>query len=264
MGLRLLRRYDALQRLITIDNLNTVWTKRSTLPAELSIPEFKNQDHLQLLHTVNNFVTKIEPDPHGNVEVLYHHAKQNGGLCCFGMAALYFHALCLNHIKARLVILKRNIFDPYDSHTTVEVRCDDRWIIFDPTFMVSFEQNDQLVGAQDIHQALQNGNGHHIRPITYGSGAYPAQLDNYYIHWLPLFNNVFVMNALQLPSLTKLPPWRFWLGPISYCQQPTCDRNYHLKFHQNLYIGVVVIQPILVMLMSSALWGYLFLQYFIV
>jgi hypothetical protein len=150
-------------------------------------------------------VTKIESGPEAPAGAILDHLDQGGGLLCAGLARLYAATLVANGQEARVVSLSRNFPDRSDSHTTVEVRQDGRWVIFDPTFNLSFIREGVLQGAEEIHRALIDGTASEIHVVRYPPGRYPGRLERQAVHWLPLFNNVYALDPSE-GWLAKLPP----------------------------------------------------------
>ncbi|HSB80864.1 MAG TPA: hypothetical protein VLM91_18940, partial [Candidatus Methylomirabilis sp.] len=136
----------------------------------------------------------------------------------------------------------------------VEVLVGGRWVIADPTFHVGFEKGGELVGAQAIAVSLQDGSYAGIRPRFYGPVKYPARLETYYLHWLPLFGNVFVPDANSRRSLwRRMPPFRYWYGPRMYFQRMRTLSYEHLRFQDRLYFTLIVLVP-LTLLLAACAW----------
>jgi len=121
-------------RLIAAERLADVAVRPSEVrDSDLVAREFSGRDPVELLRAVMNGVTRVGPDPPGGVRQILEHAQAGGGLVCFGMAHLYAAAARGNGLQARIIGLSRNLGDRYDAHTTVEVRQEGRWVLFDPT-----------------------------------------------------------------------------------------------------------------------------------
>lgn len=242
-------------RLIVVERLADVVPQPfGAQDADLLAREFPGRDPAELLRAVMNGVTRVGPDPRGGVRQFLEHAKAGGGLVCFGMAHLYAAAAQGNGLQARTIALSRNLGDRYDAHTTVEVRHEGRWVLFDPTFNVSFARDGILLGAEEIQKAFLDGTFPAIAPVFYGPVRYPARLEAGSLPWLPLFNNVFVLDA-QRGVLAKLPPLRYWLGPRIYVKALPGHPNEHVRFVNTLYWASSAFLPLLglAMLVLSAL-----------
>ncbi len=230
-------------RLIAVERLADVVPRPFGLQDSTRVAqEFSERDPVALLRAVMNGVTRVGPDPRGSARDLLAHVKAGEGLVCFGMAHLYAAAAQGNGLQARIVGLSRNLGDRYDAHTTVEVRQDGRWVLFDPTFNVSFSRNGILLGAEEIQRALLEGTHQTIVPIFYGPVKYPARLETYYMDWLSLFNNVFVLDAGE-GGLAKLPPIRYWFGPRIFIQATASHPSEHIRFWNDLYLWSSAILP---------------------
>jgi hypothetical protein len=251
----ILRQQGAYARFTAVEDLAAIQTPLyQTGGYEQLKQDFQSNDQQVLLSQVMNTVQKMGPHPSGSVLEIYQHVLNGGGAVCSGMASLYSNILWLNGIQARQVMLRRNMFDVYDLHITVEVFDNDRWVIYDPTFNVSFQKHDRLLGAQEIKESLYDGSFEEIEPVFYGDVLYPARLETYYMHWLPLFNNVFVHQADQ-NVLTKLPPFRYWLGPKYYYQPVNEQGQYQYRIQDDLYFTVVVIMPLaMVLICFGIVW----------
>ncbi len=245
-GIWLLRNHSAFARFESVRDLQSVVPAHDPRGLEVLAKEYQNPDYLKLLEQVMNSVRKCEPGPSADALEAFNHARRGRGLGCAGMANLYFNVLRLNGFKARQVYLSRACFDNTDTHVTVEVLVDSKWVIADPTFHVGFERDGELVGAQAISRSLRDGSLNEIKPRFYGPVRYPKRLYSYYIPWQSLFNNVFIVDRDQPsePLWTRIPPSRYWCGPVMYFQQDPGISYEHLKFQDRLYFFFVVLLPV--------------------
>jgi len=225
------------------------------------IPQNNPDAAIYHLRNVMNKVRKVAHTPSRDISSLLAYVKSGGGLDCSGMADLYLDELLENHIKARQISLFRDLGDMYDSHATVEVYLNGKWVIFDPTFNISFTKNGVLIGAEDIHQALIHGTFGDIKPVFYGEVEYPARVDKYYMHWLSLYNNVFVAGNGDIPFIKKMPPLRYWLGPVCYYQENPRWHNHDIDLHEGIYFVAVVLLPIFIMVLGFLLVALLLLAW---
>jgi len=240
-----LQAYGVAVRLFVVERLADVVPQPFRVQdSDLLAHEFSGRDPVELLRAVMNSVTRVGPDPSGGVREFLAHAKAGGGLVCFGMAHLYAAAASGNGLQARIIGLSRNLGDRYDAHTTVEVRQNGRWVLFDPTFNVSFARDGILLGAEEIQKAFLDGTFQSITPVSYRPVVYPARLDAGLLTLLPLFNNVFVLDA-QRERLVKLPPFRYWLGPRIYVKTLPGHPNEHVRFVNTLYWIASAFLPLL-------------------
>ena len=190
------------------------------------------------------------------IQDIFDHAQSGGGLTCAGMSELFLHALRLQGYKARKLFVVKSIGDPYVTHTLVEVFENNKWVIYDPTFNVSFKKNDQLLSAVDICKSLLDGSFKDIEPIFYGEVAYPARLETYPIYWLAHFNNVlmfkygdyssswFIRNTLQLIT-------RYWQGPVLYYFAPNGKPNDYLELINWFYFIFTCVLPLFTIFLGT-------------
>lgn len=260
-GIFLLRRHGMFVRLAHVEDLSQARTTFNIEDLQVLEKIFQGDDPQRLLEQVMNEVSQAEDFAASDVNAIYDHVQQGGGLICTGMATFYSTALQANHIEARRVVLKRDQFDIYDTHTTVEVLVDGRWVIFDPTFNVSFTKNGRLIGAQAVTAALFDGTFNEIEPVFYGDVSYPVRLGDYYMHWLLLFNNVFVADVPNRDVIAKLPPFRYWWGPVYYFEESTFQQGFHYQFQNQLYFWLVVVVPAMISAAVFAVFILLVLQF---
>lgn len=262
-GILLLRNHGCWARPIAVNDLARINANYSYDPNVLEsfANEFTCKDPVILLQQTMNSVNKIEKTDYSNAWEAYSIAKSGKGLLCDGMAEIYLATLTSNGIPSRMVVLRKNIFEIYDTHATVEVFKDNRWVIYDPTFNCSFEKNGQLIGAQEISDSLYDGTAVSIKPVFYGEVKYPARLEEYYIDWLPLYNNVSVMDNSSRCVLFKLPPLRYWKGSVEYYEQKTSFPSNHMEYTETIYRFIIVILPVVIILLAITLMIILFRVY---
>ena len=256
-GVSLLRHYDAFYRTVPVEDFNALeYHFHYQTPPQ--IKSFIGESPVQIMQKIMNFVDQKKPGRQKSdyVQDIYDHAKTGGGLTCAGMSELFLHALRLQGYKARKLFVVKSIGDPAATHTLVEVFQDGKWIIYDPTFNVSFQRNGHLLGATDIAKSLLDGSFKNIKPIFYGEVAYKARLETYPIYWLAHFNNVllfkhadyssswFIRNSAQLV-------FRYWDGPVLYYFAPTGTPNDYLELLNWFYFFFTCVGPLLFLGLSS-------------
>ena len=183
-------------------------------------------------------------------EELLKFAAKGGGVLCYGMAVLFQYVLSALGIYSRILILYSNLFNSSEIHATVEVLLDGKWVVFDPTFHISFTDTDNnLLSATDIRENLFTGRFQDNNIKFYGEVAYPIRVDKYYINIFLMFNNIFVLEQGNLNLLAMIPPWRYWYGPKLYYQKLALESDQHLRFWQWLYLIIVLIIPISLILL---------------
>lgn len=206
--------------------------------------DLQGNDPVQLMRRVMNRVHKVGRSPMGDAAALYAHAQSGGGLTCGGMAALLDHTLRANRIPSRIVQLKRHLLDRFDTHVVVEALTDGEWIVLDPTFNVTYEIDGRRLGVEELAHGVRSGAIVQVQPHFHGQVAYPVRLNAYDTDWRPLFNNVLLAQPPGEPDLfRKLPPLRYWYGPVTYYLAGTGSTG-HLELCDSLYFTVVVVLPI--------------------
>lgn len=233
-GISLLRRYDVFYKTTPIKNFDTL--EYASYPALSDVKNHKNSFPKHIMRQVMNSVSK--------------------GHNCNDMSELFLHALRKQGYKARKLFVVKSIGDQHVTHTLVEVFENNKWVIYDPTFNVSFEKNGQLLGAIEISKSLLDGSFGQIKPIFYGNVVYPARLETYPIYWLAHFNNVlmfkhhnyssswFIRNTFQLIT-------RYWQGPVLYYFSPTGKPNDYLELINWFYFIFTFILPGFILSLSA-------------
>jgi hypothetical protein len=144
---------------------------------------------------------------------LLKHMISNKSLLCGEIAKLYGYILHLAGFNVRLITISRSIFDAFDRHTTIEIWDEKRqkWVITDPTFNVSFKDNNDFLSSDEIYDLIHSGNFDSIKVIHSNPTRYEIKLDNYYISVFSLFDNVYFIKSIQHLTINELPPLR-WLN----------------------------------------------------
>ncbi len=244
VGLDLLLSAGMTVRPIGVADLDRVETGWDAQAAQVLAPELKGGDPEALLARVMNLVPRVGPGPLNGVDRIYAHVKRGGGLLCAGMSELYFNALRLNGYRARIVAMRRSLFNPSDTHTSVEVFVDGAWRLYDPTFHVAYRMNGRYLDAEQIREVLHHGDYRAIEPVFLGEVRYPARLGTYYMNWLPLYNHVWVEDARPHRFL-QLPPLRYWFGPVGYYATGGGVSAAGMRFFAAFYAVFVAVLPLL-------------------
>jgi hypothetical protein len=149
---------------------------------------------------------------------LMHLAREGTGMTCGSMSLMLEEALLALEVNARTVQLFRTNFNRLDTHVVVEVRLQERWVVLDPTFNLTYESTDGTpLGIAEIQKSLANSQSDAVTPVYHGDRAYPARLSEYPLNWQVLFANAYVNKPCRdCPWWKRLPPMRFWLGPARY------------------------------------------------
>lgn len=240
---------------VRVDDLASVVPSYPANPAEEEFARrFEGDDPVEIMAKVRDAVTCVDDDP-GTEDptALLEHVDNGGGLVCTGLASIYRAALEANGFDARIVVLSRFLTDPFDTHTTVEVREGDRWVIYDPTFGVTFERAGRRLGAQDVKRALIEGGIEEVEPRSQDDGSsYPARLDAYYMDWTSLFSNVVVREPAP-SSWAKLPIVRWWAGEQRYYEVTRGHQGRNTVFLDALYWTAAVVLPAIALALLVAI-----------
>ncbi|MFI4860140.1 MAG: transglutaminase domain-containing protein [Phycisphaerales bacterium JB063] len=172
---------------------------------------------------------------------------------CGEIAALYREALAVLGIDSRPVMLRKNVFDPHDSHVSVEAHLDGRWVLIDPTFNATFTDDaGQALGAQAIKSLLFKGQRQSITPQVHGRALCPLALDDYYVDVFACFNNVFIIHDPPAPALCKLPLLCYALGPQWHYEKLPDESAAHLNLWRHLYLAAALTVPTFALLSIAA------------
>lgn len=263
-GIYILRSYDIFYRTQSVSNFNVLeYRFTQNIPNELY--QLKANTPEKIMTNVMNFVDQKYSDvcTSYNLKDLYNHAYKGGGLNCNGMSELFVYVLHLCGFKARKIFVVKNLGMQEVTHTLVEVRQEGRWVIYDPTFNVSFSKNNQLLGVVEIAQALFCDNWQSIQPIFYGQVAYKARIETYPFYWLTHFNNILLFDpgTLLNNSFYKiiLLPVRYWYGPVLYYYSLSGNANNYLLVLDKLYFFIIFILPVFILILFFFLMVCIFL-----
>jgi hypothetical protein len=172
-------------------------------------------------------------------------AVQSGsGALCDNMCSIYLAAAGASDSPARVVWLFKDLFSG-DTHSVVEVLRDGKWVLLDPTFGVSYQdRRGAWLSAQDIKERLFKGEYRAVNAVyVAGDVSYPPRLGEYYMNFLPLFNNVFVVGKRPSSVMAMLPPFRYWFGTKLYYELLPGESARHIALAQHLYFVAVVVLP---------------------
>ncbi len=257
-AIRIMMRGSAFVRLVEVDSLQDVEVEQMPFLREyqesISGESWAtSQDELLksmgALRWCMNRVRNYRPDPVGAEDpvALLKAVEAGKATLCGGMAAIFQHVLAAVGMQSRTVLLQSSIFNPYDAHTTVEVKLNGKWVIMDPTFHVTFTGPEgNWLSAQEIRNKMFSAVQHDIKINFHGDVTYPIRLENYYLSVLHCFNNVFIIANSKSMMLLKLPPLRYWFGPKQFFQKLPLESASHLVVMQQCYYVTSVILPMLI------------------
>ena len=146
---------------------------------------------------------------------LYRLGSSGTPFACGSMALLMNDALSALGYKARLVMIYRTDFSQTDTHAVVEVYLGSKWVLFDPTFNITYMHEGNLLGIEEVQNLLASKGPSSVAIKYYGARSYPVRIDNYYIDWRPIFSNAYVIDKKN-NFWAELPPFRWWYGPKYY------------------------------------------------
>lgn len=165
---------------------------------------------LAILSWSMNQVGKVENYSAPSSWQMLEAARAGRGLICGGMAQVFHDALIANGIPARIVLFRRDIFDAYDSHVSVEAFVNGKWRLYDPTFHFYIDRNGERLSALEARASLYTNHHGEAKIINLGPTRYPARLDNYYIKFPYLIDNVFIQYLIDNVFIQS----GIWLGPV--------------------------------------------------
>lgn len=230
---------------------------------------FSGRSSQEIMQSVMNFAKgkRVGFLRSENIKDIFEHAKRGYKLTCNGMSELFIHALRRQGYKARKLFVVKSIGDQHATHTLVEVFENNKWVIYDPTFNVSFKKNGELLGAVEIANSLEDGSFKDIEPIFYGEVAYPARLEAYPIYWLAHFNNVLLFKYGIYSSSwwlqnTVCLPLRYWQGPVLYYYSSSGNANDYLSLINWFYFFFICLLPAFILLLVIILISLVAIQVF--
>jgi hypothetical protein len=254
MSIYYVKKNGIFARLIAVENLSEYETEFDTSTAAIISSEIKGGSEEEIRENLMNRVTNTGSDHSDSPIVLLEQTKNGKGMICGGLASVYYNALNGQGYKARMVKLLRQSVHTLDVHQTVEVWQDGAWKISDPTFNVEFWKNENRIGAEEIQKSVISGDYKDVEFRFMGEVRYPARLNEYYLNWQPLFNNVLIMGRSVYSAqmrfgafLAKVPPFRYWFGPLYFYQMDSVDQH---ALNKAVYFMAMVVLPLLLVFLA--------------
>lgn len=245
------KNYGIFARLIMVSDLSARETEFSSEVVSKFGEKFHGRDVHQIRNRIMQEVKTAEGSAFDSSLDLMDLIQSGRGLLCGGMSAVYFNSLVAQGYRARIVSWFRHQGITPDSHITVEIFENGRWVLYDPTFNTAFLKDGTRLGAKELQNIFLTENSSRVKLDFFGEVNYPARLEDYYINWQPLVNNVFVVGRSVSISrdrfglfLAKFPPFRYWFGPV-YFYEKYFQADPH-KLNKALYFFSMVILPIMV------------------
>jgi len=247
----LVKNYGIFARLVMVPDLSEMKTEFAPEAVEAFGKKFPGKDIHQIRNHIMQEVKIVEGSNFDSSLDLVELIESGKGLVCGGMSGVYFNSLVAQGHKARIVSWFRHSGMTTHAHITVEVFENGRWVLYDPTFNTAFLKDQKRLGAKDLQKTFLVENSSHVKLEFFGEVNYPARLDGYYINWQPLVNNIFVVGRSVSISrdrfgffLAKVPPFRYWFGPV-YFYEKDMQVDPH-KLNKTLYLFSMVILPVIV------------------
>lgn len=222
-------------------------------------PEEKSIKALQwLMGKINSYPVHTNIRKNSSSALLGLIEQDKKGLICYNMAQLYSDILYAAGVQSRIVFLQRNIFDMRDTHATVEAFINGRWVIFDPTFGVSFiDAQDRLLSSQEVKSLLFNSIQNVVNTRFYGSAGFVGRVEKYYLNILVCFNNIFVYDSAKFRSIWRYTPLRFmFYGKLYYEKLPN-ESVAHLEFLRKIILFSTIILPVSIILLICFIFSVL-------
>jgi len=118
-------------------------------------------------------------------------------MVCSGMALQYGALLDLYHIPNRLVSLQSQMAFAkksfLDTHVTVAIESNGRWIVMDPTFNIHWRLHEKSLGIYQLRNAFLDGSN--PIPVTDGMKTQPNRtVKAYYLPYQDLLAHIDVVN----------------------------------------------------------------------
>lgn len=205
-----------------VEDLEGVGTNVVPLNDATALTElYPADDPLGVMVQMAAAVTCYGPDDeHDPEDAMALQAKIDAGepVLCAGIADLYAAVLDAKGFEVRRVELMRSVMADTDTHSVVEVREGSKWVLYDPTFSVTYEVDGRRLGAQEVKERFLNGGIEEVKAVTHSTPASGASIEKYYMRWEPLFDNVIVWGKPVTNSAYKLPVLRWPYGRRAYYQ----------------------------------------------
>jgi len=147
-------------------------------------------------------------------------------LICGELAHLYGFLLNSLGFTVRHIGVSRSVFDAWDSHAIVEIYDEKRkkWILTDPTFNVCFKHKGNYLSSDELYDLIHSGDFASIEIVHGKKTKYEYSLEEYYISYFSLFDNLFYTSHVHLPGLSGYPPFG-WFDDRSIIRLVLTDKH---------------------------------------
>ncbi len=187
---------------LTIHKAGYVTRYQPLAPTDTAPPSPPDTERraLAILTRTMNSVSKIEG---GFRPIEFNALRQwvkTHGVLCGGMAHLYHGYLDRAGIPNRIVHFASSSAPSANTHVTVEVALNEKWVLLDPTFHVRFWHNGQALSARDLMNLYYRHESNQIKAQFLGDVRYPARIEEYYINYFLLTQNLYYIEHTDLIS----------------------------------------------------------------
>lgn len=182
----------------------------------------------------------------GDPKTLLLALKNGNKLLCDPLATLYAFTLHSLGFKVRKIYYSRSLFDPYDTHTVVEVWDQERktWNLSDPTFNLSIKNNNHFLSVSEIFNLVHSGKLDTLS-IKFGSKTeYQSDFKSYYINYFSLMDNISLVQVWYYSKdIYRLPPFK-WFSE-QYYTYILDSSQFPIKSHEveivNLFSFILIV-----------------------
>lgn len=206
---------------------------------------------LKAMQWTRNQARKIGYNPHNDPVALLRSVESGAGALCAEMADIYQNTLAALNIPSRKIHLYRDLYS-HDTHATVEVYFNRKWILLDPTFGVYFvDDRGEILSCMDLKRVLFSGKVQEVKPVFFNHSSYPARMEKYYMSYWLLYNNGFVVDKPDI--FHQIPPLCFWWGTKFYYQRLPNESVFQIEFTQQLFIIFALWVPVLILFITGCI-----------
>lgn len=183
--------------------------------------------------------------------------RDNRRLLWGELALLYGYSLESLGFKVRNMRVARSVFDPWDSHSTIDIWDESRgqWVLSDPTFNVSFSMDGEYLSSVQLYKAIHLGNLSRVVVEKGAQTSYQYSYENYYVSYFSLFDNLYYASHIHLPGITRLPPLRF-IDPRRVVRlvltQKYAPFTGEISVHNLSLLSIQVFMPMLILVLTVA------------
>lgn len=216
------------------------------------------QQLIDVMRWVMNNVTEVgSPVSKNPVEIF-----ESGRALCGGMSLVFSAAAQSRGYVTREVDLIASPGNLYDTHVLTEVKVDGEWLIFDPTFNLTFVDSDnRKLGVSEVQRSIYRTSVPLATPVFHGDVAYPARLETYPIDWQIHFASAYAFpktlvetaRSSVVSKFSFLPVYGYFFGAKKYYLAPDGQSHRYQKVFNAAYFLAMLLLPVLMMVSASLL-----------